>query len=176
MPTLWTVGHSNLALDAFIGLLTPHGIEVLADVRLLPGSRRWPHFNADALAEGLAQHGIEYRHFPKLGGRRSKRAPDSPNTAWRVEAFNAYADHLQTADFQESFSQLMQLAEQKHTVIMCAEALPWRCHRRIIADLFVARGWTVFDVIGRKAKEHELPEFAKVSDGVLTYPAETLFD
>jgi uncharacterized protein (DUF488 family) len=176
MKTLWTVGHSNIALDAFIGLLEPHAIDLLADVRLLPGSRRWPHFNADALAAGLAEHGIEYRHFPKLGGRRSKRAPGSPNTAWRVEAFNAYADYLQTADFQESLADLMEVAGQKRTAIMCAEALPWRCHRRIIADAFIVRGWKVLDIIGRQVKEHALPDFAKVAGEVLTYPAEMLFE
>jgi uncharacterized protein (DUF488 family) len=175
-PTLWTVGHSNVALDVFIGLLTPHRLQVLADVRRFPGSRRWPHFNADAMAEGLAQHGIEYRHFPQLGGRRSKRAPNSPNGAWRVEAFNAYADYLQTPEFHASFADLMGLAEEKRTAIMCSEALPWRCHRRIIADQFVAEGWQVLDIIGKKTQEHALPEFARVDDGVLTYPGEPLFD
>jgi uncharacterized protein (DUF488 family) len=175
-PTLWTVGHSNIALDAFIGLLTPYQIQALADVRRFPGSRRWPHFNADALAEGLAQHGIEYRHFQKLGGRRSKRAPNSPNGAWRVEAFNAYADYLQSPEFHASFAELMGLAEEKRTAIMCSEALPWRCHRRIIADQFIADGWKVLDIIGKKTQEHALPEFARVNDGVLTYPGESLFD
>jgi uncharacterized protein (DUF488 family) len=172
---LWTIGHSNSELDAFIGLLTAQSIEVLADVRLLPGSRRWPHFNQDVLAGGLGKHGIEYRHFKALGGRRSKRKPDSPNTAWRVEAFNAYADYTQTAEFAASFTELEELARLKRTAIMCAEALPWRCHRRIIADQFVARGWQVLDIIGKQVKQHELPDFAHVDGVVVTYPGKTLF-
>jgi uncharacterized protein (DUF488 family) len=174
--TLWTIGHSNIAQDEFIDLLKLQSIELLADVRRLPGSRRWPHFNSDALAAGLAVASIEYRHFPQLGGRRSKRRAGSPNTGWRVEAFNAYADYAETAEFGESIAELTTVAEQKRTAIMCAEALPWRCHRRIIADLFVARGWRVLDIIGRKVKEHVLPDFARVVGGDVIYPGGTLFE
>jgi len=174
--TVWTVGHSNRTADEFLELVTTEGVEVLADVRRFPSSRLHPQFNAEALAATLAEAGIVYRHFPDLGGRRSKRAKDSPNTAWRVEAFNAYADYMLGGEFDEAFAELSSLAAEKPTAIMCAEALPWRCHRRLIADQFVARGWRVLDIVGpRQVKEHALPEFAQVENGRVTYPGGTLF-
>ncbi|RIK88916.1 MAG: DNA repair protein [Planctomycetota bacterium] len=174
--TLWTIGHSNREIAAFIELLTSAGIELVADVRRFPGSRRHPQFGQEALAEALSRVGLEYQHFPALGGRRSTRAENSPNTAWRVEAFNAYADYMQTDDFKAAAAQLATLAGAHRTAIMCSEALPWRCHRRLIADAMVAQGWTVLDIIGpRSVREHALPEFARVAAGAVTYPGGMLF-
>jgi uncharacterized protein (DUF488 family) len=165
-----------MTADAFIALLTSHSIELVADVRRFPGSRRWPHFGAEALAQRLGEEGIAYRHFPELGGRQSKRHPDSPNTAWRVEAFNAFADYMASNEFSQALGALEQTAVGARTVIMCAEALPWRCHRRLIADALVVRGWTVMDIMSRgKATPHQLPDFARVVEGGVTYPGSTLF-
>jgi uncharacterized protein (DUF488 family) len=177
MPsTLWTIGHSNHPLDRFLELLATNSIRLLADVRRFPASRKHPHFNGEVLATSLAAAGIGYRHFPQLGGRRSERLPDSPNTAWRVEAFNAYADHLHSAEAQSAMNDLRDLASQQSVAIMCAEGLPWQCHRRIIADTFLAEGWRVLDIMPNgKAKEHVLPEFARQQNCVVTYPGGTLF-
>jgi uncharacterized protein (DUF488 family) len=174
--TIWTIGHSNHPLEEFLGLLRGQAIELLADVRRFPASRAHPQFNGENLVASLAAESIDYRHFPALGGRRKDRLPDSPNTAWRVGAFNAYADHTQSAEFQGAWNQLRELADGRRTAFMCAEALPWQCHRRIIADLFLAAGWTVLDIMpGGKTRPHELPEFARIADGVVTYPGKTLF-
>jgi uncharacterized protein (DUF488 family) len=173
LKQLWTVGHSNRELSDFLQMLKSEAIEALADVRRFPGSRKWPHFGRDSLAAALQDKGLEYRHFPELGGRRNKQREDSPNTAWRVTAFRNYADYMLTAEFAESFRQLSDLAASKRTAIMCSEALPWRCHRRLIADQFVALGWRVFDIMTPgKAPEHALPPFANVTGGVVTYPGE----
>jgi uncharacterized protein (DUF488 family) len=174
--TLWTIGHSNRQLGEFVDLLADESIEAVADVRRFPGSRRCPQFGREALDSALHDVGLEYRHFPELGGRRSNRVESSPNKGWRVEAFRAYADYTLSAEFRDAFERLIEFAQRERTAMMCAEALPWRCHRRLIADQFVARGWRVLDIIGpRKVKDHELPSFAKVDDGRVTYPGETLF-
>jgi uncharacterized protein (DUF488 family) len=177
MPqTIWTIGHSKHSIERFFELLAGQSIGLVADVRRFPASRAHPHFNLERLAASLAAAGIGYRHFPELGGRRSKRLPDSPNTAWRVEAFNAYADHLQSAEAQEALQELMRQAAEAPTAFMCAEALPWQCHRRIIADHLLAAGWTVFDIMpAGQATPHKLPDFARLADGVATYPGGTLF-
>jgi uncharacterized protein (DUF488 family) len=173
---VWTIGHSNHPLARFVELLKGQSIELIADVRRFPASRKHTHFNGDELTASLAAEGIGYRHFPQLGGRRSERLPDSPNTAWRVEAFNAYADHLQSNESQAAMSDLLQFASQQSVAIMCAEGLPWQCHRRIIADALLADGWKVLDIMpDGKAKEHALPEFARINNGVVMYPGETLF-
>src|SRR5687768_8111790 len=165
-----------MAADALVALLTSHSIELVADVRRFPGSRRWPHFGAEALAQRLREEGIAYRHFPELGGRRNKRLPDSPNTAWRVEAFNSFADYMASTEFSVALGALESAASGVRTAIMCAEALPWRCHRRLIADALVARGWTVNDIMSRgKATPHQLPDFARVVEGSVTYPGSALF-
>jgi uncharacterized protein (DUF488 family) len=171
MPTLYTIGHSNRDLADFLALLTENEIETLADVRRFPGSRRHPQFSQQNLAATLEKSDIAYTHFPTLGGRRSKRTSTSPNSAWRVAAFAAYADYMLTDEFQTAFTELMQLAARSRTAIMCAEALPWRCHRRLIADQFIARDWTVLDVIGpQNTKPHELPAFATIANHQVTYP------
>jgi uncharacterized protein (DUF488 family) len=169
--TIWTIGHSNRTLEAFLDLLLENGIRLVADIRRFPASRKHPHFNQERLPAELEKAGIAYRHFPELGGRRSRRLPGSANTAWRVEAFNAYADHMSSPEFDAALTDLIALAQRKPAVLMCAEALPWRCHRRIIADAFVARGWEVLDIFGPgKVKKHPLTPFAQVGDGRVTYP------
>jgi uncharacterized protein (DUF488 family) len=152
-------------------MLAEFSIRVLADVRRFPGSRRLPHFNRENLSAALAAVGIEYCHFEGLGGRRQSRTVNSPNTAWRIAAFNAFADYMQTAEFHAAFTGLERLAASRATVIMCAEAVPWRCHRRLIADAFVARGWTVVDIYSpSRSQGHILTEFARVEGGKVTYP------
>jgi len=174
---IWTVGHSNRTSDELIELLRVEAIELLADVRRFPGSRLHPQFNRDALRSALAEQRIAYRHFESLGGRRRRKKGPSPNRAWRVESFNAYADHMASSEFQQGLVQLEQHAEQKRTAIMCSEALPWRCHRRLIADALIARGWEVFDIFSpTQTKPHHLTEFARVENGSVTYPEATLFD
>jgi uncharacterized protein (DUF488 family) len=173
LATLWTIGHSNRPLADFLALLAENQIESVADVRLLPGSRRYPQFDQDSLAASLAAANFSYTHFRALGGRRTKRAGTSPNSAWRVAAFAAYADYMLTAEFRAAFAELKLLAQTKRTAIMCAEVLPWRCHRRLIADQFLATGWQVLDIMSpRITKPHELPPFAKIVDNQVTYPSE----
>jgi uncharacterized protein (DUF488 family) len=175
-PPIWTAGHSTRDIADFLKLLAAGKIELLADVRRFPASRRHPQFNQEALTESLAAAGIAYEHFPGLGGRRNQRLPDSPNRAWRVEAFNAYADHLQSAEFQADFDRLLSLAKKHRTAIMCAEALPQQCHRRIIADVLAARGWAVKHLLSpRRIEDHYLTEFARIHGDRVTYPQETLF-
>jgi uncharacterized protein (DUF488 family) len=169
--TVWTIGHSNRDLADFLALLAPEKIEAVADVRRFPGSRRYPHFGRDALTAALKDVGLEYVHFPDLGGRRNKRSESSPNAGWRVAAFAAYADYMQTDEFTRAFEQLANLAMRSRTAIMCAEALPWQCHRRLIADQFIAKGWTVWDIVGpNQVRQHELPPFALVINRQVTYP------
>jgi uncharacterized protein (DUF488 family) len=181
MPqAIWTIGHSNRTFEELIELLQAATVEQLADVRRFPGSRAYPHFNCDALETGLAHAGIGYRHFGALGGRRSKRSADSPNVGWRVEAFNRYADYMAAPEFESELEALIACAAARRTAIMCSEAVPWRCHRRLIADALIVRGWHVFDIIHRgPAKPHALTPFARVLGGRLIYPAEPtscLFD
>jgi uncharacterized protein (DUF488 family) len=175
-PTLWTIGHSTHTIEKFLELLQSQAIRCLADVRRFPGSRRHPQFGQQPLTESLSAAGVHYVHFPALGGRRSGRLPDSPNGAWRVEAFNCYADYMLSAEFEQALAELMQLAVHKRTAVMCAEALPSRCHRRLIADILLARGWDVRHIMSaRRVEEHRLPEFAQVEEDRVTYPAATLF-
>jgi uncharacterized protein (DUF488 family) len=173
---IWTVGHSTRPIEEFLKLLGAGGIELLADVRRFPGSRRYPQFNQEALAASLAEAGIEYRHFVDLGGRRTARLEDSPNTGWRVESFNAYADYMQSGEFLAALDALMVAAREKRTAIMCSEALPQKCHRRLISDALTARGWEVRHLLSpKRIDDHQLTPFARVSGMQLTYPAETLF-
>jgi uncharacterized protein (DUF488 family) len=173
---IWTVGHSTHPIDQFLEILGSARIELLADVRRFPGSRRYPQFNQDAFSASLLAAGIGYRHFLDLGGRRRARLPDSPNAAWRVEQFNAYADHMQSAEFQAALNELMAEARQRRTAIMCSEALPHRCHRRLIADALVARGWQVRHLLSaRRIEDHQLTPFAAVAGTTVTYPSTLLF-
>lgn len=167
---LYTVGHSTRTLQEFISLLNAHGIAVLADVRRYPRSRRFPHFNDDALARSLPAAGIAYRSFQSLGGRRQP-SRDSINLGWKSESFRAYADFMQTPAFDEALQQLIAEAQRSRTAIMCAEAVPWRCHRQLIADALLARGWHVLDIYDTgDPKPHQLTSFAVVSGHHVTYP------
>jgi uncharacterized protein (DUF488 family) len=173
---IWTLGHSTRPIDELLKLLAAAEIQLLGDVRRFPGSRRHPQFNQDALAASLADAGIEYRHFVELGGRRNKRLPDSPNTGWRVEQFNAYADYMQSPEFLAALDDLMAAAIDKRTAIMCSEALPHKCHRRLISDALIARGWQVRHLLSpKRIDDHQLTPFARVEGTEITYPAETLF-
>jgi uncharacterized protein (DUF488 family) len=147
--TIWTIGHSTRTLAEFLALLRDHRIEALADVRRFAGSRRYPHFNAGALAHALPEAGIAYVPFPELGGRRKPR-PDSPHTHWRNAAFRAYADYMDGGAFRAGIERLAALAAEKRSAIMCSEAVWWRCHRRLIADWFRGRGVHVLHIMDAK--------------------------
>jgi uncharacterized protein (DUF488 family) len=169
---LWTVGHSNRTLEQFIELLTAQKIELLADVRRFPGSRRLPHFNLENLSQSLPAAKIEYVHFPELGGRR-KALPNSPNNAWRNEAFRAYADFMMTPEFHAGIDRLLKYAQEKRTAIMCAEVLWWQCHRSLIADHLKASGHTLMNIMAaNKVEEHPFTSAARIVDGKLSYRAE----
>ena len=165
MFTIWTVGHSTRSGEEFGQILSAHGIEVLVDVRSFPGSRRYPQFNRAALAESLASIRITYRHEPRLGGRRTPRA-DSHNTAWRNSSFRAYADHMETDDFRKGVEDLLELAASARVAVMCAEALWWRCHRRLISDYLKTEGHAVIHILDQnKTQEHPITLFSHGSDG-----------
>ena len=166
-----TVGHSTHSLERFIELLAEHDVGVVADVRLAPGSRRMPHFGARPLAAGLEAAGIAYEHVRELGGRRKPR-PDTPNTGWEVEAFRGYADHMESDEFAAGYARLEALAADRRVAVMCAEALWWRCHRRLVSDAVVARGGRVLHIgADGRLTEHVLTPFAVVDEGRLVYPA-----
>jgi uncharacterized protein (DUF488 family) len=170
--TIFTIGHSTRTIEELIALLKAHGVRAVADVRSLPGSRRLPQFNADALAISLPEAGIEYHPFKSLGGRRHT-TKDSINTAWRNASFRGYADFMQTPAFAAGLEDLMKLARHIPTTTMCAEAVPWRCHRSMISDALIVRGWTVLDIMSQtKAAVHQLTPFAKVEGMRITYPGD----
>jgi uncharacterized protein (DUF488 family) len=165
MPPVFTAGHSTRPIEELLALLAGHGVTTLVDVRRFPASRRHPQFSRDALAASLAGAGIVYVHEPDLGGRRAAR-PDSPHTAWRMEAFRGYADHMETPEFQAALDRLAQRAETETVAILCAEAVPWRCHRRLISDALVARGTAVLHILGpHRADPHELDPNARILPG-----------
>jgi uncharacterized protein (DUF488 family) len=165
MPPIYTAGHSTRPIEELLALLAEHGVTTLVDVRRYPGSRRYPQFSRDALAASLEAAGIGYVHEPGLGGRRPARA-DSPHTAWRVDAFRGYADYMETPEFQAALERLLHRAEGDTVVILCAEAVPWRCHRRLISDALVARGNDVLHILSRgRADPHELDPNARVLPG-----------
>jgi uncharacterized protein (DUF488 family) len=167
-----TAGHSTRSAAEFLELLQAHGVRRLVDVRRYPGSRRHPHFSREALAPALADAGIAYLHAPELGGRRTPAA-GSANDAWRSASFRAYADHMASPAFSEWLDRLTGWAVGGDTVIMCAEALPWRCHRQLIADALVARGIDVRHITAPgRVEPHSLSPHARVApDGTVTYPA-----
>ena len=173
--TLFTVGHSTRALNEFVQLLQANHVDLLADVRTAPGSRRLPHFAKAALAAELPPIGIEYVHLPELGGLRKAKG-DSINAGWRNVSFRGYADYMQTDAFDAGLEQLMALAERHTLAIMCAEAVPWRCHRSLIADALTARGVEVLEIIGRgQPRLHSMTPFGRVRAGRVYYPpADTL--
>jgi uncharacterized protein (DUF488 family) len=165
---IYTIGHSTRPLEELIALLREHGIKRLADIRRFPGSRRWPHFSRDALEVSLPERGIEYVHIPELGGRR-KPSPDSQNTALQNEQFRAYADHMSTEEFRRAVDGLLRL--EGRTAVMCAEAVPWRCHRNLLSDELLRRGVEVVHILGRgKVQRHEMSPYARVDGDRVIYP------
>jgi uncharacterized protein (DUF488 family) len=168
--TVSTIGHSTHTGEEFIRILQAHGIRSLVDVRTIPKSRRNPQFSQENLAASLSAAGIEYRHLPGLGGLRHPRK-DSMNTAWRNASFRGYADYMQTPEFEENLAKLIEIASGASTAIMCAEAVPWRCHRSLIADALLPRGIQVQEILSAtKSQPHAITPFAKVLGQRVTYP------
>jgi uncharacterized protein (DUF488 family) len=194
VPRIWTIGHSTRKLHVFVSLLEENGIKLVADVRMFPGSKRYPQFGGEALAKSLGEAGIRYEHFPELGGRR-KAKPDSKNTAWRNESFRGYADYMETENFRNGIAQLIDLATGRvrpngglaeksgptaqpasstrsvaGAAIMCAEAVWWRCHRSLISDYLKARGVKVLHILDHnKVEPHPFTSAARIVNGELSY-------
>lgn len=169
-----TVGHSNRPLDEFCNILKAHGVELLVDVRTVPRSRHNPQFNQDTLPPALAAEGIRYRHLPGLGGLRHARK-DSPNAGWKNLSFRGYADYMQTPEFARNLETLLEMATGAVAAIMCAEAVPWRCHRSMIGDALLVRGIPVVHILSAsKTQPHKLTPFALVQGTGITYPSENL--
>ncbi|HVM50033.1 MAG TPA: DUF488 domain-containing protein [Candidatus Acidoferrum sp.] len=167
-----TIGHSTRAIEEFIRLLQAHQVTCLADVRTIPRSRHNPQFNKDALAASLGEAGIRYVHLPALGGLRHA-SKTSPNTGWRNTSFRGFADYMQTPEFAAGLDELLQLAGREQVVLMCAEAVPWRCHRSLIADALLARGIQAEHIMSQTTRQpHKLTPFAKVQGPRVTYPGE----
>ena len=166
-----TIGHSNRPLDEFLRILQAHAVELLVDVRTVPRSRHNPQFNRDVLPHSLEAKGIRYEHMPGLGGLRHPRK-DSPNTGWKNLSFRGYADYMQSPEFLENLEALDRLDRSARTAIMCAESVPWRCHRSLIADALMVRGIKVSHIMSEtKANPHKLTAFAQVEGDRITYPA-----
>jgi len=167
---MWTIGHSTRDIADFVSLLEENGIKLVADVRTLPGSNRYPQFNKEALEKSLSAHGMRYEHFPELGGRR-KPKPDSRNTAWRNASFRGYADYMETQQFDKGVKRLLDLAnDDGPTAIMCAEAVWWRCHRSLISDYLKSRGIEVMHILqANKAEPHPYTSAARIVDGAVSY-------
>jgi uncharacterized protein (DUF488 family) len=167
---IYTIGHSTRAIDEFIGLLSAHGVQQLADVRTIPKSRRHPQFAKEALSVSLPAAGIAYRHVAELGGLRKPRA-DSTNTAWRHDGFRGYADYMETPDFERAVDRLIAWAGAAPTAVMCAEAVWWQCHRRLLADALLARAIEVRHIMTpASAPPHELTGFARIEGARVRYP------
>jgi uncharacterized protein (DUF488 family) len=170
--TIFTVGHSTLPIERFTALLETYGIKLLADVRTVPRSRHNPQFNAEALAASLAAVGIDYMAMPALGGLRHSHR-DSPNTGWRNKSFRGYADYMQTAAFNDAVERLIAIGREQRTAIMCAEAVPWRCHRSLIADALAVRGVAAVEILSETNwRMHSLTPFARARGTTITYPPE----
>ena len=167
---VWTVGHSTRELADFLSLLHDNGVEAIADVRSLPGSRKFPQYNSEDLEPSLAEAGIDYLLIKQLGGRR-KVLPDSPNTIWRHKSFRGYADYMETPGFREGIEILLDIAERKRTAVMCAEAVWWRCHRSMIADYLKSSGAIVEHIMDSKNAIHPFTSAASVKNGRLYYGA-----
>lgn len=170
---IYTIGHSNRSLEEFIKLLTTYHISEVVDVRKIPLSRNNPQFNEEALHEALKAAGIKYLHVPGLGGFRHPR-PDSVNTGWRNRSFRGYADYMQTPEFARNIENIIDLSKHERIALMCAEAVPWRCHRSLIADALVARKIEVREILSTiSVRIHTLTHWAKLDDQHITYPAVT---
>jgi uncharacterized protein (DUF488 family) len=167
-----TIGHSTRPIETFVQMLQAHGVQRLVDVRTVPRSRRNPQFGQDVLPETLRQAGIAYAHLGGLGGLRHARN-DSRNTGWRKASFRGYADYMQTPEFETALQTLIKIANQEQVAIMCAEAVPWRCHRSLIGDALVARGIAVEDILSEaRVQPHKLTPFARVEGARVTYPTQ----
>lgn len=170
MRHLFTVGHSTHPIEEFVGILRSHGVTLVADIRTVPRSRHNPQFNEDKLTSTLPAHDLAYRRIPALGGLR-KTHTDSVNTGWKKASFRGYADYMQTTDFADAINDLGTLLDDATVAIMCAEAVPWRCHRSLVGDAMVVRGVTVDDIFSAaSAKRHTLTSFARADGLSLTYP------
>lgn len=170
LPEIFTIGHSVRSLDEFISLLQHYGVRLVADIRTLPGSTRVPQFNLENLRPALQAAGMDYIHLKKLGGLRHT-VKDSVNTGWRNKSFRGYADYMQTPDFEQGLARLMEEAAEKRTAMMCAEAVPWRCHRSLVGDALLVRGYRVTDIFTeKKSQAHSLTSFARVDGLKITYP------
>jgi uncharacterized protein (DUF488 family) len=168
LKRIYTIGHSTRSLEEFIALLTENGVTRLADVRRFPGSRRYPHFSGESMQQTLPEHRIAYEHFDSLGGRR-KPASDSENAAWENEQFRGYADHMATDEFRAAIRRLLE--SDRDTAVMCAEAVPWRCHRNLLADDLLRRGVEVIHIIGPgSTRPHALHKMARLEADRVTYP------
>jgi len=165
---LYTVGHSTRSFEDFLGLLEREGVRHLVDVRAFPVSRRYPHFSRESLETSLPTASVDYTHFPALGGRRKGR-PDSSNVNWRNAGFRAYADYMETSEFQAALDRLLSSAAESPCAVMCAEAVPWRCHRTLIADAAEARGVQVFHIIDSATSRHAMTSFAVVDESRVRY-------
>jgi uncharacterized protein (DUF488 family) len=169
LSTIWTIGHSTRTREEFVEMLQHYGITLLVDIRSFPGSRRYPHFNKEALEVSIPNNNIKYIHLLKLGGRK-KVKPDSGNTAWKHPAFRGYADYMETEEFKEGIAELEGLAGNERTVIMCSEAVWWSCHRSMVSDYLKVREWEVLHIMALdKVQEHPFTAPARVIDGKLTY-------
>jgi uncharacterized protein (DUF488 family) len=173
METVSTIGHSNRTIEEFIALLRQNHIACVLDIRTVPKSRHNPQFGQDQLPRSLSEAGIEYRYFAGLGGLR-RPSPDSPNSGWRNTSFRGYADYMQTPEFAQNVDAVVALAQTTRCALMCAEAVPWRCHRSLVADALLVRGIAVEEIIGPQApKPHKLTSFARVDGARISYPPET---
>ena len=172
--TIWTIGHSTRDIEDFITLLHAYRIAQVIDIRLIPFSRRYPHFHTEALAAALRNAGMTYHHLAILGGRR-KALPHSVNAGWRNAGFRGYADYMQSPAFETGLDQLTALARAVPTAIMCAEAVPWRCHRSLVSDALVNRSWEVIHILATsRADRHRLTAFARIDGDRITYPASSV--
>jgi uncharacterized protein (DUF488 family) len=170
MNTVYTIGHSTRSIEEFIRTLQTYGLQTVVDIRTIPASRHNPQFNEEALHDSLSQNGIGYIHLKGLGGLRHTTKA-SINTAWQNASFRGYADYMQTVQFTENIKQLIKIAKAKQTAIMCAEAVPWRCHRSLIGDALLIRNIAVMDIFSEKvSKPHVLTTFAKIDGEMITYP------
>jgi uncharacterized protein (DUF488 family) len=173
---IWTIGHSTHAIDEFIGMLNYHGINIVADIRRFPGSRRLPHFNRETLERSLHENRIQYKHFEDLGGRRNPR-PDSKNSGWRVLAFRGYADYMESQTFHDAITSLESLAVTAPLAYMCSEAVWWSCHRALVSDYLKHHGWTVRHIMSKtKADLHPWTKPARIENGKLTYAPQAILD
>ena len=169
MPKIYSVGHGTRAIEDFVDVLRAAGVQVLADIRSAPGSRRHPQFGQAALGASLAEVGIDYAHLRGLGGHRDA-APDSPHIALKVDAFRGYADHMASVEFTADYARLGVIARERATAFMCAETLWWRCHRRLLSDRLTADGWDVVHLLAPgKSEPHRLWDVARLVDGRLVY-------